>query len=64
MFRHLISLAQSLGMECLVEGVETAEQVKILKMNHCFLAQGYFFDRPLPLNEFEQRLSENMLEFA
>lgn len=56
LFRQLVSLAQSLGLECIVEGVETAEQVRILKKNNCFLAQGYFFDKPLPVAEFEQRL--------
>ena len=29
---------------------------KMLKENNCFLAQGYFFDKPLPIEEFEKRL--------
>lgn len=61
MFRQLVSLAQSLGLECIVEGVETAEQVRILKKNKCFLAQGYYFDRPLPVKDFEQRLDANKI---
>ena len=58
MLRHVISMAQEMGLECLVEGVETAEQVKFLKQNSCFLAQGFFFDKPLPRAEFEKRLEE------
>lgn len=56
-FRQLVALAQSLDLECIVEGVETAEQVRILKRNKCYLAQGFFFDRPLPVNEFERRMA-------
>ncbi len=58
MLRHVISMAQEMGLECLVEGVETAEQVKFLKQQSCFLAQGFFFDKPLPREEFEKRLEE------
>lgn len=58
LLKHVISMAQEIGLECLVEGVETAEQVKFLKQNNCFLAQGFFFDRPLPRAEFEKRMDE------
>lgn len=56
MIKHLISMAQDLGLDCIVEGIETLEQVKILKEYNCFLAQGNFFDKPLPPKEFEKRL--------
>ena len=56
MLRHIITMSQDLGLECIVEGVETAEQVKLLKDCKCFLAQGYYFDRPLPVKEFELKL--------
>lgn len=56
MLRHIITMSQDLGLECIVEGVETAEQVKLLKDCKCYLAQGFYFDRPLPVNEFEQKL--------
>ena len=57
MLKHIIGLAQNFGLECIAEGVETAEQVNILKENNCFLAQGYLFDRPLPVSDFEKRLN-------
>ena len=58
MLKHIIGMAQNLGLECIAEGVETAEQVTILKENNCYHAQGYLFDRPLPVEEFEDRLAK------
>lgn len=53
---HLLTMLYDMGFKCLVEGVETSEHVKILKENNCFVAQGFYFDRPLPVKVFEQRL--------
>lgn len=58
MFRHLVALAQDMEIECIVEGVENVEQIKLLKESNCFLAQGFYFDRPLAVTEFEQKLTE------
>ncbi|MBE5864150.1 MAG: EAL domain-containing protein [Lachnospiraceae bacterium] len=57
MFRHVVSMARQLGLECIAEGVETEMQIQVLRENNCELAQGYFFDKPLPKEEFEIRLS-------
>jgi len=56
MFKYVVGMAKELGLECVAEGVETKRQVEILKNNQCVFAQGYYFDRPLPLDEFENRL--------
>ena len=56
MFKHIVSMALDMGLECIVEGVETLDHIKLLKENKCYLAQGYYFDRPLPKTEFETRL--------
>lgn len=56
MLKYIIGMAQSLGLECIAEGVETMEQVALLKENRCYLAQGFLFDRPIPVSEFEERL--------
>lgn len=56
MLKYVIAMAQSLGLECIVEGVETIEQVDLLKAFNCFRAQGFFFDRPMPHELFENRL--------
>ncbi len=58
MIKHLIAMAQDMDRECIVEGVETVEQIKLLKESNCYLAQGYYFDKPLPVHEFEKKLME------
>jgi len=49
----IIGMAATLGMHTVAEGVETAEQWKFLARNGCRAFQGYFFGRPVPLEEFE-----------
>ncbi len=56
MLKHIIAIASDMGFECIVEGVETLEQLKMIKRNNCFMAQGYYFDKPLPVEEFEEKL--------
>lgn len=58
MLKHIIALAQDIGLKCISEGVESAEQVRLLKENNCFYAQGFYFDKPMPVEEFEKRLDE------
>ena len=58
MFKHVVSMAHELGMECVVEGVETQKQIDILRENDCEIAQGFFYDKPLPPEEFEARLDK------
>ena len=54
--KHLIGMATELGLDCIVEGVETDEQVELIKKDGCGLAQGFYFDRPLEVDSFEDRL--------
>lgn len=58
MFKHVVSMTRQLGLECISEGVETERHVEILKKYGCDIAQGYFFDKPLPVADFEQRLAK------
>ena len=44
----IVRLGQSLGLETIAEGVETAEQLAALKALRCTAAQGYYIARPLP----------------
>ncbi|MBR6872835.1 MAG: GGDEF domain-containing protein [Ruminococcus sp.] len=62
MFRHVIAMARELGLECIAEGVETQEQLNMIRENNCGIAQGFLFDRPLPVEEFENRLSRHYYE--
>ncbi len=50
---HITQLLQSFGMTITAEGVETSDQVEFLKNLHCDDIQGYFFSKPLPIDEFE-----------
>lgn len=51
--RMIISLAKSLKMEVITEGVETREQVLYLEEYGCDIYQGFYFAKPMPVNEFE-----------
>ena len=44
----LITLINSLGLEAVAEGVESADELAFLRANGCAIGQGYFFSRPLP----------------
>ena len=43
------------GMQVLAEGVETKEQVSRLSQMGCGVYQGYYFSKPIPVHEFEER---------
>ncbi|MBL6998960.1 MAG: bifunctional diguanylate cyclase/phosphodiesterase, partial [Gammaproteobacteria bacterium] len=47
-----IAMAHSLGIKVVAEGVETLEQLNHLKGQGCEIAQGYYFSKPLPDDEF------------
>jgi diguanylate cyclase (GGDEF)-like protein len=49
--RTIINLGLSLGLRVVAEGVETAEQADFLQREHCHLAQGFYYTRPLPAEE-------------
>ena len=56
MFRHVVSMAKEIGLICVAEGVETIGQVNILRKCGCDIAQGFYYDKPLPVKDFEERL--------
>lgn len=55
--RAIISLASSLRMELVAEGVETSAQASYLSKCGCALAQGYLFGKPMPRDRFEAWMS-------
>jgi EAL domain-containing protein (putative c-di-GMP-specific phosphodiesterase class I) len=55
----IISVAKSLNLRVIAEGVESEEQVAFLRAHHCDEIQGYYFSKPLLPNEFAQKVRNN-----
>ena len=53
MLEVVIELADFLSIPVIAEGVETEEQLHVLKSLGCDIVQGYFFSQPVPAEEFE-----------
>ena len=58
----LINMIKQLGFKVLAEGVETEEQVELLKNAGCRFAQGFYYARPMPVDDFLKFLDENLKE--
>jgi diguanylate cyclase (GGDEF)-like protein/PAS domain S-box-containing protein len=58
----IITMAQSLKLDVVAEGVETQEQVDFLRERGCAAAQGYYFSRPLAPERMEEWLGERMAQ--
>lgn len=48
----VISMAEGLEIKTIAEGVETREQLEYLLKRRCYIIQGYYFQKPLPLDDF------------
>ncbi|HYF63865.1 MAG TPA: bifunctional diguanylate cyclase/phosphodiesterase [Herpetosiphonaceae bacterium] len=57
----IITLAHSLNLEVLAEGVETLDQLQYLQAHGCDTIQGYFFSRPLPAPQLPQFLAGDVM---
>jgi diguanylate cyclase (GGDEF)-like protein len=60
-FRAIITMAHSLGMRVVAEGVETEQQVRILNALGCDELQGFYLFRPVPAQELPQTLDAQAL---
>lgn len=54
----IVDLAHNLNLKAIAEGVETEDQLRLLRDNGCDELQGYFFSRPVPAEEFMNMLRE------
>ena len=57
LIKHIINMANELGIITVAEGVETKEQVKYLKNVGCTIVQGYYYSKPLNKNQFIEYVS-------
>ena len=55
--KAIMLMAKSLGLKVVAEGIETAEQAKILRGCQCDYGQGYHLSKPLPASKFEHFLA-------
>ena len=58
----IISMAKSLRLEVIAEGVESKQQFEFLKENNCDDIQGYYFSKPLPAKEFIAFIKQHKVE--
>ncbi|MBR2066965.1 MAG: EAL domain-containing protein [Solobacterium sp.] len=58
----VIRMAHLIGMNVVVEGVETKRQVEELMRIHCMYAQGYYYYRPLPIKDALALVNEDSIE--
>lgn len=56
--RHLVGLSQTIGLESTAQGIETREQLEMVREMGCRFAQGYVFTKPLPPEEFKALIQE------
>ena len=59
MVKLILDIANNLGVPVIAEGVETVEQLKMLKELGCAMVQGYYFSKPIPAAEFENKYFSN-----
>ncbi|XXG31144.1 MAG: EAL domain-containing protein [Ferrovum myxofaciens] len=56
--RTIIGMAENLGLKVIAEGVETEQQREFLERNGCHAHQGYLFGKPVPIDEFQNSLTQ------
>ncbi len=60
----IIAMGKSLSLTVVAQGVETREQAEHLRLHHCDELQGFYFKRPLPVDEFTQLLRDQATEIT
>ena len=62
--RTAIGMAHEMGLDVIMEGVETAEQVEMLKSWNCHKVQGFYYSKPLPVDEITPLLRQGTIRPA
>ncbi len=56
----IIQLSRNLGVKVVAEGIETIDQVIFIQEEDCDYAQGYYYYKPMPLKDFEDKVFLNL----
>ncbi|MGN1394069.1 MAG: EAL domain-containing protein [Succinivibrionaceae bacterium] len=59
--RDVILMSKHMNMHCLVEGVETYDQKNILRDLGCEFCQGYYYSKPIPVDDFDKLLKDDKI---
>lgn len=59
MVKNIIDMTHNFGMQVIAEGVETEQQLALLREYGCLSYQGYLFSKPLPAEDFEALINNN-----
>ena len=62
--QNMISMSSDLGIQALTEGVETEDQYRLLAGMGCHYFQGYYFAKPMPVEDFEAFCRQNRANFS
>lgn len=54
----LVSLGKAMGLGVVAEGIENQDQLELLSQTGCDYGQGFYIDRPMPINKLIQRISK------
>ena len=60
----VIAMSHRLNLEVVAEGIESPAQLSFLKEHRCEFGQGYFFSKPVPMDEVARQLEANWLQSA
>lgn len=54
--RYTIQMTQAIGLDLVAEGVETKDQAEFLSDCGCDIAQGFYYAKPMPLEDFNKKM--------
>lgn len=57
--KSIIDMAHALDIKIVSEGVETAEQLEVLKSINCEIGQGFLFAKPMPIGDYDKLIHDN-----
>ena len=58
--KAIIDMGHNMNFSVIAEGIEQKEQLEFLKHNHCVLGQGFYYSKPLPKEDIEKMLHEQV----